>query len=293
MFHTYIHIYSSHLHQTQSLTHSLKSNQDYTFHSVFLFPLPIFFKALSVLHTYPGCEMIFDCSVTGHAEKFVSQYVDNFVIGDAEEFVSVGIGDFVAEGFVQSGAEGFGGAFLADLVDHHPSPLLHVLLHFANGQCSPHEHFSVACLGIVMAQGIAVILGCSSVLMVGAGVETGVGGIVQSFLVSNRFSDAKPALGQGVPCLTWALGIFSSGGGLSLMDLVVGHGTSANCPVASLCIVTGIDSAVDLTIGVCVLTMAIVGVGAVDIGVKGVGWVITLTLYLLLVIIVFFFCYLP
>ena len=74
------------------------------------------------------------------------------------------------------------------------------------GQCSPHEHFSVACLSIVMAWGIAAILGCSSVLMVGVGVGTGVGGIGQSFLVSNRFSDAEPALGQGIPCLNWGTG---------------------------------------------------------------------------------------
>ena len=109
------------------------------------------------------------------------------------------------------------------------------------GQCGPHEHFSVACLGTVIAQGITAVLGCSSILMVGPGVVTGVGGIGQSFLVLNRFSDAKPALGQGVPCRTGALGISSSGEGLSLMDLVVGCGTSANCPMASLCIVTSID----------------------------------------------------
>ena len=46
----------------------------------------------------------------------------------------------------------------------------------------------------------------------GAGV--GVGGIGQSFLVSNRFSEADPVLGQGVPCLTGALGMSSSDGGL-------------------------------------------------------------------------------
>ena len=73
------------------------------------------------------------------------------------------------------------------------------------GKCSPREHFPVACLGITMALGIVAILGCSSVLMVGAGVWTGVEGVDQSFLVSNRFSEADPALGQGVPCLTGEL----------------------------------------------------------------------------------------
>ena len=120
--------------------------------------------------------------------------------------------------------------------------------------------------------------------MVGVGVGTGVGGIGQSFLVWNQFSDADPALGQGVPCLTGALGISSSGGGLSFRDLVVGCGTSANCPMASLCIVTGIDSAVDL-IGVCVLTVTIMKVGAVKVGVESADWASTLTLYLLLAII--------
>ena len=155
------------------------------------------------------------------------------------------------------------------------------------GQCSHNKHLPVACLGIAMVQGIAAILGCSSVLMVGAGVGTGVGGIGQSFLVLNRLSDAKPALGQGVPCLTGALGISSSSGGLSFMALVVEHGTSANCPMASLCIVTGKDSAVDLIIGVCVLTVTTMGAGAVEVGVEGVGWLSTLSLYLLLAIIIF------
>ena len=41
---------------------------------------------------------------------------------------------------------------------------------------------------------------------------TGVGGIGQSFLVSNRFSEADLALGQGVPCQAGALGMSSSGG---------------------------------------------------------------------------------
>ena len=126
-----------------------------------------------------------------------------------------------------------------------------------------------------MVWGIAAILGCSSVLMVGAGVGTGVWGICQSFLVLNIFSDAEPALDQGTPCLTGELGISSSGGGLSFMDLVVGHGTWGNCPVASLCIVTCIDSIMNLTIGVCVLTVTTMGAGAVEVGVEGVGWVST------------------
>ena len=59
-------------------------------------------------------------------------------------------------------------------------------------------------------------------------------------------------LDQEVPCLTGALGVSSSGGGLDPLfwGLVVGRGTSANFPVANLYTITGIDSAVDLTTGV-------------------------------------------
>ena len=64
-----------------------------------------------------------DCSAAG---DFVSQHVDCFVI-DVEGFVAMGVGGSAAEGFVQSGAEGFWGALLADFVDCHPNPLLCVL----------------------------------------------------------------------------------------------------------------------------------------------------------------------
>ena len=46
----------------------------------------------------------------------------------------------------------------------------------------------------------------------GAGVDVGVGGIGQYFLVSNKFSEDDPVLGQGMPCPTGELGISSSGG---------------------------------------------------------------------------------
>ena len=52
--------------------------------------------------------------------------------------------------------------------------------------------------------------GGASVFMVGADVGTGVGGIGQSLLALNRFSGTDPALGQGVLCLTGALGMSSS-----------------------------------------------------------------------------------
>ena len=97
-----------------------------------------------------------------------------------------GGGSFVTVVVVVTGAgvaESFGGAFLDDSVDYHPSPLLHALLHFCKwGNVVPMNIF----LWLVWAlscciTGIAAILGCS-VLMVGAGVGTAVGRIRQSFL---------------------------------------------------------------------------------------------------------------
>ena len=155
------------------------------------------------------------------------------------------------------------------------------------GQCGPHEHFSVVCLGITKAWGITATRGRSSIFMVGAGVGTGVGGIIQSFLVSNRFSEADPVLGQGVPCLTGALGMSSSGGGLnpSFTGLVVRHRTSANCPGANVHTVTSIGVAVDLVTGIWVEVVATVRVeaaeftGVLGVVIIGTGWARTLTMY--------------
>ena len=76
--------------------------------------------------------------------------------------------------------------------------------------------FSETCFGITMAWGITVTWCGASVFTVGAGVGAGVGGIGQSFLISNKFLDADPVLGQGVFCLTGAFDMSSSGGGLEL-----------------------------------------------------------------------------
>ena len=76
--------------------------------------------------------------------------------------------------------------------------------------------------------------------------------------------------------------------------LDVRHETSANCQVANLYTVTGMDVAVDLVTDVWVEVVATVVVGVVEftgevvVGMEGVGLVITLTLYLLLVIMVLF-----
>ena len=190
MFCTYVHIYSSPLHQTQSVTQSLKSNQDYTFHSVFLFSLPILFKVLYVWHTYLEHQMIFDCSVAEDAEGFVSQHVDCFVIGDAEGSVAVDIGDSMAEGFVQSGAEGFGSTFWVDFVGHHPSPLLCALLHFCKWDNVVPMSIFCGLFGHCHGMGDCCNLGLFFCFDGGGWCGTGVGGIGQSFLVSNRFSNA-------------------------------------------------------------------------------------------------------
>ena len=107
----------------------------------------------------------------------------------------------------------FGGAFLVDFADHHSSPLLHVLC-FANGAMWAPWAFFYHLLRHYHGMGDCSNFGFFS-LMVGAGVGTGVGGIGLSFLVSNRFSEADPALDQRVPCITGTLGISSRGGRLS------------------------------------------------------------------------------
>ena len=78
---------------------------------------------------------------------------------------------------------------------------------FANG--AMHSPCTIICSlsGVIIALGIAATWGGVSVFTVGTDVGAGVGGIGQSFLVSNRFSEVDPALGQGVPCLAGALGM--------------------------------------------------------------------------------------
>ena len=147
------------------------------------------------------------------------------------------------------------------------------------GKCGPHDHYSVACLGITIAWRIAASWGGSSVLILGTGLGTGAGGIIQSFLVLNKFSEADLALGQGLLYLTGALGMSSSGRGLdpSFWGLVIGYGTSANCMVANVYALTSIDVAVDLVTGIWVKVVATVEVGvgeftgAVGVVVVGTG----------------------
>ena len=108
--------------------------------------------------------------------------------------------------------------------------------------------------------------------MVGTDVGPGVGGIGQSFLVSNRFSQVDPSLDQRVPCLMGALGMSSKGGGFwtegcpPFWGLAVGLGASANCPVARLCTVTSMVVVANLVVCILVDVVAIVGEVVVGIG---------------------------
>ena len=82
----------------------------------------------------------------------------------------------------------------------------------------------------------------------------------------------------------------SSGGGLEFWVIVGGHGVCLNFPVARLCTIISMEvTAVELVTGISVLKVATVGVGTVGVEEEGVGLVSTLTLYLLLVIMSFFF----
>ena len=103
------------------------------------------------------------------------------------------------------------------------------------GQFDPHPHFSFICLGATAAWGIAVSWGCASTFIVG--VDVGVGKIGPSFLDSNKFSDANPVSGHGVPVLA---GIFSSDGGLLSAEEPPWGGFSWNFHFSKFIIVIGI-----------------------------------------------------
>ena len=79
------------------------------------------------------------------------------------------------------------------------------------------------------------------------------GGIGQSFLDSNKFSDFDPVLGHGVPALA---GIFSSGGGLLSAEEPPWGGFSWNFPFAKFITVIGI------VVGICMVTLSALGMGS-------------------------------
>ena len=143
--------------------------------------------------------MIAGCSVVGGAGNFVAVAVAG--AGGAEGSVAQGVNCPMVGGAghsVAGDAENFGGASLVGLPITIPASLCSSSF-LPMGQCGPHEHFSVACLGITMALGDCSYFGLFFCFDGGVGVETGGGGIGQSLLVLNRFSEADPALGQGYP----------------------------------------------------------------------------------------------
>ena len=118
------------------------------------------------------------------------------------------------------------------------------------GQFGPHPHFSFIYFSATVAWGINVSWDCASTFIVG--VEVSVGGIGQSFLNSNKFSDIHPALGHGVPA---QVGIFSSGGGLLSAEEPPWGWISWNFPLAKFIIVIGMVS------DVCMVMLSALRVG--------------------------------
>ena len=268
--------------------------------SVFLFSLPILFWVLSVPHICWECQMTAGCSAVGGAKHcgwgcwlFCGHGCWRVWGWGHWIFCNWGCWAFCGCGYwgwrcwklCGWGYCAFWGIILGGFCKFpsQSSSCSSSCLHM--GQCGPHVQFFAACLGASIALGMAATWGGASVFMVGADVGTGVEGIGQSFLVSNRFSEVDPVLGQRVPHLTGALGMSSKGGGFwaegcpPFWGLAVGLEASAHCPVACLSTVTGM--AVEVNSVVCIW----VDVAAV---VVGTGWSRTLTLYPLLAITVLF-----
>ena len=100
---------------------------------------------------------------------------------------------------------------------------------------------------------IAASWGCGSTFIVG--VDIGVGGIGQSFLDSNKFSDTDPALGHGVLAV---VGVSSSGGDYYYYysaEKPPWDGFLWSFPFSKFPIVMGMVS------GVCVVALSALGVG--------------------------------
>ena len=73
------------------------------------------------------------------------------------------------------------------------------------GQCSLHEHFPVACLGTTMAWEIAATWDGSPVLIVGAGIATGVGELASLFWSQTSFQMLTMSLARGT-LSGWGIG---------------------------------------------------------------------------------------
>ena len=237
--------------------HSSNNNLDHICHLVSPSSLPTLFFDRSALRIDVVCQRI----VTRSAGSYVAGCTGNLAAGNALHLAAVGcfgpggIGNSLVlvpvclaiehTGCSAGGAEHF---VVVGLANHHPSPLLYFL---QMGQCGPHPHFSFICFGATMAQGISVSWSCASTFI--KGDDVGVGGIGQSFLDLNKFSDVDPVLGHGVPTLA---GIFSSGGGLLSAEEPPWGGFSQSFPFAKFIIVIG------MVTGICMVTLSALGVSA-------------------------------
>ena len=162
--------------QTQNVNNSL----DHIYHLVSLFSLPTLFFDGFALHNDLVCQ------------KIVTQSGGSSVVGNFSLVVAVCP---VSECMGCSAKD-----VVADLVIHHPSPLLYF---YKWGNLVP-IHISLLSASVPqLHRGIGVSWGCALNFIVE--VDVGAGGIGQTFF------DIDPALGHGVPPL---VALFSHSGGL-------------------------------------------------------------------------------
>ena len=131
--------------------------------------------------------------MAGGTEGFGAGGTRYSVTGATEHSAAGGAGAEIAENSVAVVFVHFGAAFLVDFVYFYPSPLPVFFFIFANGAMWSLCAILCSLSGVTITLGIAVSWDGASVFMAGADVGTGVGGIGQSFLVSNRFTEIDPA----------------------------------------------------------------------------------------------------
>ena len=220
-FHTCVHTYNLVLVQNWSLTLNVNGNPDCSFHLIVWFFLPILSLVLLVQHTYWVCQMTGDCSAYGGAEHSVAGGAECFVTQDVD--------------CSEAGALNMMWLGVLSILGMHSWLVLPItipvffmlFLILTNGAMQSPGAFLHSLLRHHHGMGDCCNLGDSSVLMVGADVVTGVGGIGQSFLVTNKFSEADPVLargalsgwGIGYIIQWWRVGFFILGSGCGTWDL--------------------------------------------------------------------------
>ena len=234
---------------------SLSNNLDHIFHLVSPFSLPTLFFDESALHI----NLVYQRIVIGSAGSFVAGETGTLVTGNAVCLVAAGgfgpgdVGNSSVVVAVCLATEctgcSSGGTehFVVFLASHHPSPLLY----FYRWGNLVSIHILFYLLRHHSGTGVAVSWVCASTFIVG--VDVGAGGISQSFLNLNKFSDVDPVLHHGEPSLT---GIFSSGGGLLSAEGPHCNRFSWNFPFVKFIIVIGIVT------GICMVMLSALEVGA-------------------------------